>query len=127
MIGKIEQLTDSVSSMQKILNKLEKKFGDQESFKWDLYITKVDNGFILTPGDNEESPEVIECDGDERDTMQELLIAVYNQFSSMDTGYNKWKNDNLRISWDEEGHKYEEPYCMNCYKVECDCIVPGGA
>ena len=46
MIGKITQLSIDFSDLKKTIDKLEKKFGDQEPFKWDIYIRKIDNGVL---------------------------------------------------------------------------------
>ena len=109
MIGKIEQLTIGLSDLRRMIESLDKKFGDNEPFKWDLYINKVDNGYILTPSDKDQSLEVIECTGDEKEAITELLFAVYEYFCSMEAQHNKWGNKNLRITWDEEGSGYEPP------------------
>jgi len=100
-------MKNKLDQIKEILDRLEKKFGDNEPIKWDAYIQKVDNGFIITPPDKERSPEIIECNGDEKETMTEFLYAIYEYFCSMGIQPNKFGNENLRITWDEEGQKYE--------------------
>ncbi len=120
IVGKINDLSIDFSDLKKTIESLDKKFSDNEPIKWDLYIQKVDNGFVLTPPDKDESPIVIKCNDDEKETMTELLHAVYDHFISSDSMHNKWKNTNLRITFDEEGSHYDPPEsCPLCDNPEC--------
>ena len=80
---------------------------DKAPHKWDLHICKADNGFILTTTEGDQ--EVIECIGDEREIMTELLIAVFESFGSMDIQHSKFGNENLNITWDKVGTHYISP------------------
>lgn len=120
MTNQIEQLTAEFIRIKNKIDDLDKKFGDNVPWKWDLHINKVDNGFILTPSDKDQSPEVIECLGKEKETMTELLFAIYEHFSSLDTRYSKWGKENLKITWDETGSHYDHPEkCPFCDNPEC--------
>ncbi|MEO5366085.1 MAG: hypothetical protein H7831_06970 [Magnetococcus sp. WYHC-3] len=46
----------------------------------------------------------IESTGDEQDCMKRLLEAVAEHFGY---SYDKFKSDNLNISWDRKGHKVD--------------------
>ena len=120
IIGKIENLIIDFSDLKKTIDKIEKDFGDNKPFKWDLYIQKVDNGFILTPPDKDQDIEIVKCDSDEKETMSDLLYSVYEYFCSMDTQHSKWVNENLKITWDKEGSHYEPPEkCPLCDDPKC--------
>ena len=124
MFTKIDQLINDFADMKKIIDTLDKKFADNEPWKWDLYINKVDNGFILTPSDKDQLPEVIECLGDEKETMTELLFAIYEHFASLDIQHSKWNNENLKITWDEQGSHYDDP-CPHCDDSDCHWLLHG--
>jgi len=77
-------------------------------FNWELKIKKVSNGFILEfPSEEERQPEVIECYDEEKETMTKLLYSVYEHFASIHISENRYGNENLKITWDGEGRKYE--------------------
>ena len=80
---------------------------------WSLNIQKVTNGFILSWDEESEllnksgELEMIEIkevitDDDEKEEMKKLLERVADFFGM---NYEKYKEDNLNITWDKKGHK----------------------
>ena len=81
--------------------------------KLQLRIKEVSNGFILEWKEDwseeddkviKQEYEVIEETVSEKETMTRLLHRVAIYFGIDDDRYG---NENLRISWDKEGRKYE--------------------
>jgi hypothetical protein len=76
----------------------------------ELKIEKIENGYILSYEEEVEidkfitTKEVIEEGDDEKETMARLLHRVAEHFGFY---YNKFVNDNLKISWNKKGHKNE--------------------
>lgn len=75
-----------------------------------ITIEKINNGYILswmeeTEHGLKEEREVIEEDyDDEKEGMGKLLNRVAEFFG---VSYDKWKDDNLKISWNGRGSKLE--------------------
>ena len=76
----------------------------------ELYATieRVGNGFIVScPNEEREVFEEI-GDGVTMDGIQDAFTtALYNLAERMGFEYNKFRSDNLRISWDRKGSKVE--------------------
>jgi len=77
-----------------------------------LRIQQANNGFILLwhgptddPAINENQRIVIEDRDDEKECMRSMLYAVADHFG---LHYDKWAKDNLSITFDKKGHKYED-------------------
>lgn len=76
----------------------------------ELKITECENGYILesqieiTEGRFEPSYEVVEEIKDDRDTMKRLLELIAS-FFGMD--YDRFRPDNVNITFDKKGHKVE--------------------
>lgn len=115
-MGKIEFdrmgfLSKSTKELQDRIIELENRIGANDYCEYKIIIKRVDNGFIMEfPSDDPDEPgsdyEVIKCNGDKKETIGYLLESVAEFFGII---YNKFKNDNLRISWDREGDHYEKP------------------
>ena len=73
-----------------------------------LKIKQAENGYIITLPREQDTPEgqiVIESkDGEEKQAFIDLVNELAEQFGFI---YNKWKEDNLKISFDLKGHKLE--------------------
>ena len=74
---------------------------------WDTTITKVENGFTIVYSEDADegirhTTEVIECSGNEKETMTKVFEWVADQFG---LSYEKFGSENLSISWDGKGHK----------------------
>lgn len=108
--GTIKQLTVDFSDVEKTLKNLENIIEENhqakgqdpldEEYKYELIITRVDNGYILKFSN--EFSEVIECDDNSKNTMKRLLEAVADFFGF---NYDKFAEDNLKITWQKRGHK----------------------
>ena len=85
---------------------------------WEITIKRVDNGFLLTAPANSEDEtateniveflnrEVSTEEEDEQNTVKRMLTKVAEYFGY---NYDKWSKTNLKISWDDKGHKvYDE-------------------
>ena len=72
----------------------------------ELYATigRVSNGFIVSCPHEER--EVFEF-GDHKTIEEALTTALYEVVRRLGFDYNKFKADNLRISWDRKGSKAE--------------------
>ena len=87
---------------------------------WSLKISRVDNGFILTTKEYAEHLDEGERDLhtvfefkddgfgedslDEKKALSSVFTYVADHFGF---GHERYKNTNLKVSWDEEGSKYE--------------------
>jgi len=73
-----------------------------------MKIDRITNGYILSwdeevkEGVFETQKEVIEDRDTDKETMSALFEWIAEHFG---IGYDKWGKENLRISWDKEGHK----------------------
>ena len=120
-VDKAETLKVDFSDLVKTIHALEDRLKDKTSdYEYNTTIKKVDNGYILeTPTDTDEgdgqytSYEVVECNGDEKETMKRLLEAITDYFGE---GYNKFAKDNLNITWDKFGHKVDDGKLFDCGK-----------
>ena len=109
----MDNLKVDFSDLVKTIHTLEDRIKDKTpDYEYKTTIKKVDNGYILeTPTDTDErdgqytSYEVVECNGDEKETMTRLLEAVADYFGE---GYNKFAKDNLNLTWDKPGHKVDD-------------------
>ena len=76
----------------------------------ELKIQQIENGYIVSykekweKGDIRNVKTVIEDNDDEKDTMKRLLEFISEHFGILD---DKWRKDNLRISFDGKGRKVE--------------------
>jgi len=76
----------------------------------ELKIIECDNGFVLSykyreTEDKEETYLIpIEDTGDERDCLKRMLIKVAEYFGE---DYNKFRPDNIEITFTRKGHKCE--------------------
>ena len=77
----------------------------------ELKIVEAENGYILSfdvlmdeDGRMELCQNVIEENGDTNDLFRRLLENVAEHFGME---YNKWKSDNLNITFDKKGHECE--------------------
>ena len=77
----------------------------------ELKIVEAENGYILSfdvlmdeDGHVELCQSVIEENGDTNDLFRRLLETVAEHFGME---YNKWKSDNLNITFDKKGHECE--------------------
>ena len=75
-----------------------------------ITIENCENGWIISFNEEQQDGKYIEVKELILDKVEDgirgityLLKAVNDHFGS----YDKYKNDNLRISWDLEGNKYE--------------------
>jgi len=74
----------------------------------ELKITEISNGFILafdvqlTDEIMELEQIVVEDTGDEKELFKRMLEKVAEYFGYE---YNKWKSENLNITFDKPGHK----------------------
>ncbi len=68
-----------------------------------LTIESCDNGFILQKHSEGNTKSVI-YDDDEREAMKILLTEVAEYFGET---YDKFKEDNLNITFSKKGHKIE--------------------
>lgn len=100
-VGKIELVT--------FKKELEKILGKPAEYDYWIKIRRANNGFVLEYPQEEDYlnlPDVIECQDNEKETMANLFYDIAEYFGIMP---NKYGNENLNISWDKEGHKYEPP------------------
>ena len=77
----------------------------------ELKIVEAENGYILSfdvlmdeDGRMELCQNVIEENGDTNDLFRRLLENVAEHFGME---YDKWKSDNLNITFDKKGHECE--------------------
>jgi hypothetical protein len=78
---------------------------------WECKIIKADNGFIIEYQEEIDDSKfetkhiVIEDEmDDEKKNMADMLYKVADYFG---VNYNKFALDNLKITWDEKGHKVD--------------------
>lgn len=76
-----------------------------------INIKRVNNGFIITSKDLSEMNAEIEIETvfesgeeDEKKCLADVLYFIAQEFGY---SYDKWKEDNLNITWDKKGHKID--------------------
>jgi len=106
-IGKIENLLtrgmypSTVDSMvEEVTARVLEALDENKTVEWSIKLRKIDNGFLLT--DDNGLYECLECDT--RETFGIFLERIADFFGE---GYNKFRKDNLNITWDKKGHKCE--------------------
>lgn len=72
-----------------------------------IEIESVSNGYVLSWQEEVEDGVIITekeviMDNDEKESMSALLHRISDYFG---LSYDKWGEENLRVSWDEKGHK----------------------
>lgn len=72
-------------------------------------IETADNGYILTtPPESEEDRGEVQVFEEYESEKKSFEALVYQLAEDFGFTYDKWKKDNLKISWNKKGHKYED-------------------